>query len=196
MASNSSLVVLRKQPEKVSLCQCKTVMKMVLFGGSLHLWEIMMSKCVNHLINRLWQNEPILRIFPEGGIMIWPEPREGPSASSSWNIPPRQICGKDFMTSSMMRADDKKGGLLDVVVWTYLNFLGNEIFQWKTTEIVRCCSTLKRDEIEARQLALQNCRKVHLGNDTRSSGDLLWISRHWEFLRAEHFFLKVQDTLL
>ena len=116
-------------------------MKMVLFVGNVHWWEIMMSKCVNHLINRLWQNEPILRIFPEGGIMIWPEPREGPSASSSsWNIPPRQICGKDFMTSSM-RADDKKGGLLDIVVWTYLNFLGNEIFQWKTTEIVLYAKT-------------------------------------------------------
>ena len=144
-----------------------------------------MSKCVKRLINRLWQNEPI-SAFPEGGIMMWPgprrsrEPREGQQAPYLLGIFFSQICGKDFMICALWRRQKRRTSSSSwhrSIIWTYLNFLGNEIFQWK---IVSYAETWRNWSTAKEQLA-QNCRKVHLGNNTRSSGDLLWISRHWIF---------------
>ena len=142
-----------------------------------------MSKCVKRLINRLWQNEPI-SAFPEGGIMIWPGPREPREGRGIRLLIFLEYSSAKYAEKTLWYArseDDKKGGLLlllDIaasIVWTYLNFLGNEIFQWK---IVSYAKTWRNWSTAKEQLA-QNCRKVHLGNNTRSSGDLLWISRHW-----------------
>ena len=141
-----------------------------------------MSKCVKRLINRLWQNEPI-SAFPEGGIMIWPgprEPREGHQHQAPYllGIFFSKICGKDFMICALWRRQKRRTSSSSwhrSIIWTYLNFLGNEIFQWK---IVSYAETWRNWSTAKEQLA-QNCRKVHLGNNTRSSGDLLWISRHW-----------------